>query len=30
MSNKDNYMESFRKNVDLYLKEPDLTIRKLA
>lgn len=30
MSNKDNYMESFRKNVDLYLKEPGLTIRKLA
>ena len=29
-SNKENYMESFKKNVDLYVKQPDITIRELA
>lgn len=29
-ANKDNYMDSFRKNIDLYVREKDITIREIA
>jgi hypothetical protein len=30
ISDKDNYMSSFHKNMDMYVSQPDLTIREIA
>lgn len=29
-SNRENYMDSFRKNIDMYIAEKDITLREVA
>lgn len=30
LTNRNNYMESFRKNIDMYLEQKDVTLRELS